>query len=557
MNPNYQVRFLPLGGVIGVTKNMYVYELYRDGALQDILIVDCGIGFPQDKALGVDFVIPDVSYLLDKTDKIRAILLTHGHEDHITALPFHYASLGKPPMFTAKLTAHFIENKFKESEETVQPTIIEHGKEYTFGGFRVEFLNMTHSIPDTTHIIIRTPIGVLYHGSDYKLDLTPVFGEPPDFYRISKAGHDGVLCLLSDCLGSERPGLTLSENIVGQTFEDEVRKTKGKFIMSTFSSNISRIRQCVDAAVKFNRKVCFLGRSMKQNTTTATEIGYLPIPKGFTISDKEIMKLPANKVCIIAAGSQGQYNSALSRIASNTHQSVKIAPGDKVLFSSDPIPGNENAVYEVVEDLVVMGAQVVYSDVAEELHASGHGNQEDIKFLMSMTKPKYHIPIGGTIRHQRGYQRLAMELGHKKESVFMLNEGETVVFERGGPRLGAKIETRSIYVDAQGVGDVGQIVLRDRKTLSTEGIVVAVLILDQNAQLVGPARLISRGFVFEKKEEEMFDRAQGVIENILKTHQNQPFHFETIRRDVSKSLESFFYKKKGREPLVIVDIIQA
>jgi len=556
MNPNYKVRFVPLGGVIGVTKNMYLYELYRDDELQDILIVDCGIGFPQDKALGVDFEIPDVTYLLDKIDKIRAILLTHGHEDHITALPFHYKALGRPPLYASLLTSSFIENKFKESKENVQPNIVDFDREYTFGGFRVEYVRMTHSIPDTTHIIIHTPLGTMYHGSDYKLDLTPIFGESPDFYKITKAGHEGVLCLFSDCLGTERPGLTLSENIVGETFDDEVRKTKGKFVMSTFSSNISRIRQCVDAAVKYNRKICFLGRSMKQNTETAAMIGYLPIPKGFVIKEQDVMKMAPNKVCIIAAGSQGQYNSALSRLANNQHKFIQVKAGDKVLFSSDPIPGNESSVYDVVEDLVTLGATVVYSDVQDQLHASGHGSQEDIKFLVRFTKPKYHIPIGGTIRHQRGYQRLCTDLGYKKESVFMLNEGETIIFEKGGARKGAKVETKSIYVDAQGVGDVGNIVLRDRKTLSTEGIVVIVLMLDRNGRTVGPARIISRGFVFEKKEDMMFDKAQKLLEKTIQTHQNKPFHPDEIRKDVSKTLESFFYKERGREPLVIVDVVQ-
>ena len=303
---------------------------------------------------------------------------------------------------------------------------VQYGKEYVFGDFKVSFIRMTHSIPDTMHVLIKTPVGTIYHGPDFKFDLTPPYGSPPDFYEITKAGKDGILCLLSDCLGAERPGLTLSESIVGQTFEDEMRKTRGKFIMTTFSSNISRIRQCVEAAIKFNRKIVFLGRSMRENTKLAASIGYLPIPQNLFGKEEEVMKLPPNKVCLIAAGSQGQYGSALSKLGTKQNPNVKIKPGDKIIFSSDPIPGNENEVYAAIEDLVLQVADVVYSDVADQLHSSGHGNQEDLKLLIRFTNPKYFIPIGGTVRHQRQYQKLAIELGYKKETVFMLDEGKTV-----------------------------------------------------------------------------------------------------------------------------------
>lgn len=553
---NYKLRFVPLGGVIGVTKNMYLYELYLNEELQDILIVDCGIGFPQDKALGVDFVIPDINYLLDKKDKIRGILLTHGHEDHISALPYHYNALGRPPMLTSNLTAHFIKNKFKEFSDVVDPQILSFDKVYKFGSFECNFINMTHSIPDIVHIVIKTPVGNIYHGADYKLDLTPPYGDPPDFYKITKAGEEGVLVLLSDCLGSLREGLTLSENVVGQTFEDEMRKTKGKFIMSTFSSNISRIRQCVEAAVKFNRKLVFMGWSMKENTTIAQQIGYLPIPEGFILKEDEAMKTPPNKVCMIVAGSQGQYNSALAKLAGGRHRMVKIKPGDKVVFSSDPIPGNEPGVYDIIEDLVLLGASVVYSEIQDNLHASGHGNQDDMKFLMRFVKPKYFIPIGGTVRHQRGYQQLAVDLGFKKENVFLLNEGETVIFEKQKARLGSVIKTEAIYVDAYGVGDVGNSVLRDRKTLSEEGIVVVVITVDREGQVVHEPRLVTRGFVFEQGEDELFSKAQKVLDKAFKNHHEKLLHPDTLKRELGGQLEQFFFEERGRRPLVIVDLIQ-
>lgn len=553
---NYKVRFVPLGGIVGVTKNMYLYELYEDERLRDILIIDCGIGFPLEKELGVDFVIPDISYLKDKKEKIRAILLTHGHEDHIGALPYLYEGLGRPPVYASKLTSVFVENKFKENKQRITVIRLDFEKTYSLGDFKASFIKMTHSIPDTAHIIIGTPIGSFYHGSDFKLDLTPPYGSPPDFFKIVKSGKDGILCLLSDCLGAERPGLTLSESIVGQTFEDEMRKTRGKFIMTTFSSNISRIRQCVEAAIKFNRKVIFLGRSMKEATRLASSIGYLPIPDSLFAREEDLLRLPPNKICLIAAGSQGQYGSALSKLADRQNLYVKIKPGDKIIFSSDPIPGNENEVYGVIEDLVSQGADVVYSDIAEQLHSSGHGNQEDLKFLIRFTNPSFFIPIGGTIRHQKQYENLTVELGYDKKKVFSLAEGETIWFDENKAYKGQEIETKNIYVDAYGVGDIGNIVLRDRKTISTDGVVFAFLIIDNQGRLVTRPKIVSRAFIFEKEEDKLYKDAVLLIEKSIKPRSGRIFDFNKIKREVIDGLEEFFYKEKGRRPLVIVEVIQ-
>ncbi|MCX7955625.1 MAG: ribonuclease J [Patescibacteria group bacterium] len=551
----YKVRFVALGGIVGVTKNMYLYELYQENNLKDILIVDCGVGFPKEKELGVDFVIPDISYLQDKKDKIRAILLTHGHEDHIGALPYLYESLGMPTIFASKLTAVFLENKFKETKQRVFIEKINFDKIYSFGDFKINFIKITHSIPDTTHIVIKSPIGNFYHGSDFKLDLTPPYGSFPDFYQITKAGKEGILCLLSDCLGSERPGLTLSESIVGKTFEDEMRKTKGKFIMTTFSSNISRIRQCVEAAIKFNRKIIFLGRSMKESTKLASEIGYLPIPESLFANEEDLIRIPPNKICLIVAGSQAQYGSALTKLADKQNPYVKIMPGDKIIFSSDPIPGNENEVYALIEDLVSQGADVFYSDIADQLHSSGHGNQEDLKFLIRFTNPKYFIPIGGTIRHQKQYENLVNELGYDKKKVFSLNEGETVLFDNFGAKKEDVIETKNIYIDAYGIGDVGNIVLRDRKTISTEGIVFAIIILGNNASLITEPRIFSRGFVFEKEEKDLYKNAKKIIEKIFKPKSGKIFDLGKLKREIIKSLEEYFFNQKGRKPLIVVEII--
>lgn len=553
---SYKLHFIPLGGIVGVTKNMYVYEIYSDDKLKDIIIVDCGIGFPKEKELGVDFVIPDISYLLDKKQFIRAILITHGHEDHTSALPLLYDDLGRPPVYASLLTSMFIENKFKDKHKKILVNKVNFNKEYIFGDFRISYLTMTHSIPDTTHIIIKTPVGTIYHGSDFKLDLTPPYGPGPDFYKITKAGHEGILCLLSDCLGSEREGLTLSENIVGQTFEDEMRKTKGKFIMTTFSSNISRIRQCVDAAIKFNRKICFLGRSMRDNTKIAASIGYLPIPQSLFIKEEEVSRFPPGKICLIVAGSQGQYGSALSKLADRQNLNIKIKSGDKIIFSSDPIPGNENGVYETIEQLSEEGADVVYSDIADQLHSSGHGNQEDLKFLIRFTKPKYFIPIGGTIRHQKQYENLVEQLSYNRKDVFSLNEGETVWFDKNRAYLGDKIETKNIYVDAYGIGDVGSVILRDRKTLATDGIVFALLVVDNKGTLLGPPKIFSRGFVFEKEENRLYLEAEKIAESTFQIKNNKAFDAGKMQYDVIKNLEEFFRKATGRKPLIMVEVIQ-
>lgn len=552
----FKLRFVPLGGVVGVTKNMYLYEVYDNGELEDILVVDCGIGFPHGKELGVDLIIPDISYLKDKINKIRAIILSHGHEDHTSALPYYYHSLGSPPLFASKLTSVFVENKLKEFNIKAEINQVDYRKIYRINSFQVEFIPITHSIPDTLHILIKTPVGTIYHGTDFKFDLTPPYGRLPDFYKITRAGQQGVLCLLSDCLGAEREGLTLSESIVSETFENEMRKTRGRFIMTTFSSNISRIRQCVEVAVKFNRKIVFLGRSMKQNTEAAKEIGYLPIPERFLIKEEAIPRFPPHKLCIIAAGSQGQYDSALSKIANKQNPYLKITPGDKVVFSSDPIPGNEEEVYSLIEQLSLQGADVVYSDIEEQLHASGHGNQEDLKFLIRFTNPRYFIPIGGTIRHQRQYQRLVKDLGYSQNRVFMLTEGETVWFEGNRAYKGKTITTKNIYVDAYGIGDVGSAVLEERKLLSSEGLAVVLIIVNRQGQLLSRPKIITRGFVFPPQAKKLFNKAVSIIERILKPRKGRMVDINRVKKKIKQRLEEFFEQEKGRRPLIVVEAVQ-
>jgi ribonuclease J len=560
---NEKIRFVPLGGVTDVTKNMYLYEYYKDDQLTDILIVDCGVGFPKEKALGVDLVIPDIAYLtgrgkdkVNKLDKIRGIVFTHGHEDHISGIGYLYDQLGYPPLFASRLTAIFLKKKLEESGFKAKIETIGYEQEYRFGAFAVRFIRMTHSIPDTTHILIKTPLGNLYHGSDFKLDLTPPYGNPPDFYQITKAGKEGILALLSDCLGVEREGLTLSESAIGQTFEAEMRTCRGKLIMTTFSSNISRIRQCIEAAIKFNRKIAFLGRSMKENTSSAVEAGYLPLPQQLLIKEEEVNRYPPNRICLIVAGSQGQFDSALAKLSRDDNRNIKIKPGDKIILSSDPIPGNETEVNDLIEDFIKKGADVIYPSVTDQLHASGHGNEEDIKFLIRFTNPRFFIPIGATVRHQRQYQKLVKKMGYDEKNVFLLDEGQTIWFiDRRQAIIGEKIDTKTIYVDAYGIGDVGNFVLRDRQSLATEGIVVALMVLDQSFHLISPPRIITKGFTFEKGEKDLFNQAKKIIETILKPKKDKNLNLGVIKKEVIARLEEYFQMKKGRKPLIVVEII--
>lgn len=551
-----RVRFIPIGGITDVTKNMYLYEIYNGEILQDILIVDCGAGFPKARELGVDLIIPDISYLKDKTDKIRAILLTHAHEDHILALKFHYKDLGSPPIYASKLTMYFVQSRFEEVGIRANVTEVEYGKEYIFGDIKAEFIHVTHSIPDPTHILLTTPVGRFYHGSDFKLDLTPPYGNPPDFYRMTKAGTDGVLCLLSDCLGADREGLTLSESVVGSTFEDLIRSTKGKFIMTTFASNISRMRQCVDAAVKFNRKICFIGRSMKQNSELAKNINYLPINPKFLIKEEEVSRQQPNKVCLIVAGSQGQFGSALSKMADNHNRFIKLTKDDRVMFSSDPIPGNEGGVNDIIEKLYYLGADVIYSGSEGEIHASGHGNQDDLKLLVRFTNPKYLIPIGGTVKLQRRYQKLMNMLGYTDDKILMLNDGDTIWFEQNRVYKGEKVIVKNIYVDAYGVGDIGNFVLRDRRTLAEEGIVFIAVPISPDNKLAREAVIASRGFVFKGDESSLFNGAQVIIQNAFKDSPDALPMASSIERSIIEKLEEYFKKETGREPLVIVEMLE-
>ena len=552
------VRLFPLGGIGNVTKNMYVYEYLVDGVIRDILLVDCGIGFPDEAMYGVDLVIPDVTYLLDKKDKIRALVFTHGHDDHIGALPYVLPKLPQIPIYATKLTAAFAELKLREFGIGAKIKVVTTSDTITAGVFTINPVLVTHSVPDATNLIITTPIGKFYHGSDFKFDLTPLDNRPSEVGKIASAGEAGVLCLLSDSLGSERSGFTLSERVIEDTIETELRNCGGKFLFTTQSSNISRIQQAINVALRHHRKIAFIGRSVDQNTEASRKIGYLNFPNEALVYDKQLLRLPDNQLFIIVAGSQGQAESGLFRIARGEHKFVHIREGDVVVFSADPIPGNENAVHALVDTLTQAGARVSYSDIMENLHVSGHGSQQDLKWMMALTKPKYLLPIGGTYRHMIAYKKLALEMGHAKDDVLIPQEGEILEFSRSNrPRVVTRVETDQIMVDGLGVGDVGDVVLRDRKTLAKEGIMVIVLPIEESTgRVTGNPDIISRGFVYMKESGQLVSKVRNLINQELRKQKSKITDWHMIRRSIEEGVSKLLYKETGRRPLIVPVIVE-
>ena len=539
-----KLRIIPFGGQSNVTKNLFAYELVENNEIIDILLVDCGVGFVSELSnLGVDFVIPDVSYLKDKTHLIRALLITHGHDDHIGATPFIVPGLKSPKIYAPKLAALLIAEKFKSLNLTA-PDInqIKYHFDYQFGNFKARFIHMTHSIPDTTHISIETPVGNVYHGSDFKFDLTPVYGNPPDFAEINRAGERGIKILLSDALGAEREGYTLSERIVGNTFEEEMRKTKGRFFMTTFASNISRIKQCVEAALKFNRKLCFVGRTMKRNMEIAVTEGYIRLNKDHIVTEEQIKRLPPKSVCVILTGSQGEFNSALDKISSSKHPFIRVAHLDRILFSADPIPGNEAHVQEVIEGLIELGAEVIYTAIRDQLHTSGHGSQGDHKLLVRLTRPQYLVPIGTTIKHGRAYSNVMQELGYKETDIIRLHDGEPLVLEAGKVRTDNRIVLRDMLVDGRSIGDVGQTILKERENLGKEGVLL-VIVKDKTVEL------ISKGFVYNEKV--LFQELEKLaLKTVFETSRDKDLSTKLVNR-----LSAFINTKFDRSPEVIPVIL--
>ena len=538
-----------------MTKNMFAYETPRD-----IMIIDCGIGFPDEEMLGVDLVIPDIAYLKDKYRKIRGVILTHGHEDHIGAVPYLLPKLPKVPIFSSRLTLALVREKLKENGLSADLREVDRRKELSLGSdFRISFIQVTHSIPETLHLFIRTPYGNVYHGTDFKFDWTPIDGTRVEVEKMVKAREEGVSLLLSDSLRSEREGYTPSERTLVGIFEREIKKAKGRFIVTTMSSNISRLKTVIGASRSDNRRVALVGRSIREAVRIGRELGYLDFPREVEIKEDKIGNFPPRQITLLVAGSQAQVGSALSRIANGINRHIKIIPDDMVVFSSDYIPGNESSIQSLIDLLMRQGATVSYIDIIEDLHVSGHGAQGDLSLLINLVKPKFLLPIGGSFRQMKQYALIAQRIGYEKRAILLPRPNDVVELGKRGAYIGGQIETREVMVDGLGVGDVGKVVLRDREVLAKEGMTVVILGVDQNSSsLVFGPEIVSRGFVYGQMKDgrEILSLAKEEAKAALLDIKNKPANLKIVRERVQNRLEKFFYKTTGRWPMVLVVAIE-
>lgn len=554
-NPHEVVKVISLGGVGNVQRNMYCYE-YKG----DLVIIDCGVGFPEEEMPGVDLVIPDISYLRDKKDKIRGIVLSHGHDDHIGGLPFIWPEL-QVPIYTQKLTAGFVRSKFIEHKlPTDKINVVGINDKIKLGVFDISFYAITHSVPDTTGIVMRTPVGILVHQADFKIDWTPVYGLAPEVGKIAQIGSEGVLYMTIDCLGAEREGYTLSEQAIGEEFKDVEAKTAGKVMITTTSSNITRLQQALDMASETGRKVVLAGRSIEGNFQVARDLGYLSVPPGLLVAQEAARRFADNKLVVLIAGSQGQPGSALSRVANFDHKYIIAKKGDSVVFSADPIPGSEANQYKLIDSLTLIGCKVYYSALDEALHVSGHASQEEMKLLVNLVKPKFIMPIGGTHKNTAAFRELAMSLGYKdKDIIVPQRDGEVIELGKGFYGFDGKINISNVYVDGLGVGDVGSIVLRDRQVMSEEGVVMVIIPISKSRdQIVGKIEIVSRGFVFEKQAEELLEKALKITKTIVEEHVRpgvQTWDWKYLRSQIENNLDKFFYQETNRRPLILPMIV--
>ncbi len=553
-----QLSFIPLGGIGDVTKNMYLYE-YND----QILIVDCGLGFADETMLGVDLLLPDISYLLNSAKQNRkrivGMLLTHGHEDHIGALPFLLPQLPDFPIYATPLTAAFANEKLKEfnAKRRVE-TVNFNDNEKNVGSFGFSFIRVTHSVSDTSHIFIKTPVGNFYHGSDFKFDDTPYDGKVSDYAKIAKVASGGVMCLLSDCLGAERKGRTPSEIGLTENFINEMRECRGKFIVTTYSSNIARLNQIIEASLKNGRKVCFVGRSLIKNTEVARNLGYLNLKKDMEVEMDALKNHQDNKLTLIVAGSQGQENSALTRIANGEHRDVKLKEDDVIIFSSDPIPGNETSVYELVDTLTRRGTRVIYSPVTHDFHVSGHASLGELEQLINLVKPKKLIPIGGGFRHMFAYKKMAEKLGYKKSDIFLMEDGQELLFSNGNVKYGRTIPVKNVYVDEMSGEELESFVLRDRQKLSEAGIIIILAEVDAgNGQLVGNPDIIVRGLAPSAYDSKRLNsRLMQDFHKALNPHKARVTNWIYIRKLIGETAERRIFKDLRRRPLVLPVVIE-
>ncbi len=552
---NEKVSIFALGGVGEIGKNMYVVQ-----CANDIVVIDSGLKFPEEDMLGIDIVIPDISYLVENKEKVRGILLTHGHEDHIGGLPYVLKHLNVP-VYGTKLTLGLVEAKLKEAGllgETKR-ILFNADSEIKLGELTATFFKTNHSIPDSVGVCLDTPEGLIVHTGDFKFDHTPVNGDFADLHRMAEIGKRGVLALLSDSTNAERPGMTGSERSVGAELVEVFRKSEQRVVIATFASNIHRVQQVVEAAEITGRKLCVIGRSMVNVVSIASELGYLDIPDGMLIEPEEVNKLPANRVVILSTGSQGEPMSALTRMARSNHKKLDILPGDTVIIAATPIPGNEKFVGRTVDELFRLGANVIYGPGSQSgVHVSGHGSQEELKLMLNLMRPKYFIPIHGEYRMLRKHGLLAESVGIAKEDIFIIDIGDIVEIHNGEARKAGKVSSGNILIDGLGVGDVGNIVLRDRKLLSQDGILVVVVTLSkQDGTIMSGPDIISRGFVYVRESEGLLDEANKIVTNTLQRLMSENVNeWASLKTQVKEALGRYLYEQTRRRPMILPIIME-
>jgi len=553
------LKVIPLGGIQEIGKNITVFE-YQD----QIIVVDCGLMFPEDDMLGVDLVIPDIAYLTKNKEKVLGIILTHAHEDHVGALPYVLRELDVP-VFGTPLTLGLVATKLAEHglKEKTRLQTVNQGQKLEIGPFGVEFIRTTHSIADTVALAISTPVGVVVHTSDFKVDYTPIESEAIDLRRFAQLGSEGVVLLMCDSTNVERPGFTMSERTVGDSMDQIFMQSAGRRILvATFSTNIHRIQQIVNAAVKFDRKVIFCGRSMLNVVDVSTELGYLRCPKGAVVDVNEIDRYPAENLVLIMTGSQGEPMSVLTRIAASDHRRIEIMEGDLVILSANPIPGNEKYVFKVIDELFKKGADVIY-EVLADVHVSGHACQEELKIIHSLVKPRYFMPIHGEYRHLKRHAYLARGMGMPEENIFITENGRVLEVSKNGVALNGTVEAGRVLVDGLGVGDVGSIVLRDRRVLAQDGLIVVVLTIDkETGEILSGPDVISRGFVYVRESEDFLDEARESIKRALEAAEQDNGQIagkrgwgitKTVIRD---ALNAYVYEKLKRRPMILPIIME-
>ena len=548
---NSRVKIIPLGGLEQIGMNMTVIEFE-----ESIIVVDCGLAFPGDDMLGIDLVIPDVTYLKENMSKVKGFIITHGHEDHIGALPYILKEVNIP-IYGTKLTIALIEHKLKESNmmKNTKRKVVKYGQQINLGCFRIEFIRTNHSIADAASLAIYSPAGLLVHTGDFKVDYTPVFGDMIDLQRFGEIGKKGVLALMCDSTNALRPGFTMSERTVGKTFDNIFAEHKtSRIIVATFASNVDRVQQIINSAYKYGRKVIIEGRSMVNVIGTASELGYIKIPENTLIDIENMKNYTDEQIVMITTGSQGESMAALSRMASSIHKKVTIKPADTIILSSTPIPGNEKAVSRIINELSMKGAEVIFQDT----HVSGHACQEEIKLIYSLVRPKYAVPIHGEFRHRKAQAELARNLGIPKENTIIMNSGDVLELGNDSCEITGHVQNGGILVDGLGVGDVGNIVLRDRQNLSENGIIIVVLTLEKysNQLLAGPD-IVSRGFVYVRESEDLMDEAKTIVsdavEECLKRNVSD---WGKIKNVIKESLSDYLWKRMKRDPIILPIIME-